>query len=211
MYEYLICAPAGAFGNHVRWLMLLDDRFNLKIERKNYPVVFLNNVDDKVNFIKESVYTEYRTWNNWLEMEWIYREQIAPYITLTHQFSLVDNKKDNCLAVLVTATPEMAYKRYLKFNSNLNNLSPTSFKEFIAKFNSRIDMLKENKNTLVVDSDRLFYPSLDKDLYNSVVDFFQFKSYYSIANDIHNIWYNLHKKAEIELLRDMQAIYPTKE
>ena len=211
MPEYLICAPAGAFGNHIRWLMLLDDRFNLKIERKDHPVVVLTTADDKFQFIKESIYPKYRTWHNWLEMEWTYREQISTHITFTHQLSSIKEKSNKCLAVLVTATPEMAYKRYLKFNSNLNNLSPNSFKEFVQKFNLKVDELKENTNTLIVNSDTLFYPKLDKNLYDSLIDFFQFKSYYSIASELHETWYNLHKKAELELLKDLQEIYPTKD
>ena len=59
-----IVAHIGGCGNHIRWLCLLDQTFDISSITKK----------DKFDFILNEVYGKDRTWHNWLTYEWKWRE-----------------------------------------------------------------------------------------------------------------------------------------
>jgi len=221
--KFSITFPIGGFGNHIRWLMLLDDRYQLDIKladpqseglvnnRKhleNYKSYDFVSAESKLEFIKIHVYPNNRTWHNWLVFEWKYREQLQEILPIDHSY---DFKQHGPLEkeLYLTITPDLAVNCYLKFNSNLNNTSPELMKKLIANFNHLVRRycLKFSKNSLSLNVDILFNETLDQELYQQIINFFGLNYNYDLANQVHKLWYNLHRKAEKEIILDLQKIY----
>jgi hypothetical protein len=82
-----------------------------------------------------------------------------------------------------------------------------TFKQKTAEYNETIDSYKNHDNVLIVDSERLFDKTLDKNLYSQIVDWFELGNSYEQAAEIHTLWWRLVKKAEQEIIQDLQKIY----
>lgn len=241
--KFNILSPIGGFGNHVRWLALLDPEFqfrikgsiesyskvrgpdwpsyddykisnwqNTSLEIKNEIVnIFLEDLDcvdleSKIKFIQERVYHLTRTWKNWLFVEWKYRQDLNKFIDFEHQIS--DLKNINTPTLVLITDPDLAYRSYLKFNSNLNNSPVEHFKEIVMKCNKLNSTLKKfNSNTLVLDSKVLFQPELDQKFYKQLTDWAELSSQYDAANFVHGLWYSAHKRSEREIINDLSAFY----
>ena len=220
--KYAINSPIGAFGNHLRWLLLLDEKFKFSLSvtpvseaftanpTKNQidtsPTYEFKELQQKFNFIKTHVYNENRTWHNWLAIEWQYRIQLASLISFNHDYVHI-TPNTTVKTIATTISPTLAYKSYLKFNSHLNNTSKEKFQNVISNNNWHIKNLSNYHNLMIINSDNLFTPSLDSQLYKSMTDFFELTNLYDSANSIHQLWYNLHKKAEKEFVETVQQIY----
>jgi len=238
--RYAILAPTGGFGNHLRWLCLLDDKFkfrfiankknwNWNLEKYNsikdptwpefdstdishYPLtvqqeirdilnvfnVDFTDLENKIEFINKEVYAPTRSWHNWLNIEWKFREVIDQYIWFSHN-DYIDNFDKK---IILNISPDLAYRSYVKLNSNLNNLSEEIFKKFGC---SNIE--SSSSSDLVLNGDILFQPTLDQKLYRQVIDYFDLDDHYDLANTIHNTWYTLHKKAERDIVLDLAKLY----
>ena len=247
MTNKAIISPMGGYGNHLRWLLLLDAQFSFTIanEEERYNSVKgnewpnfdnLNNVlptvkkeielymgdyskfqayntvyssiDKKLEFIKNWVYSPDRTWHNWLVFEWEFRTQLNDCVFFDHLPHLIDTSKYK--TIVMTIDPILAYKSYVKFNSNLNNHLKHTFIDETAKLNNELlDAANTNNNILNLDSSLLFNNVLDRDLYMSAIEYFGLDDNYEHANELHKIWFNLHKKSEQELIQDLQVLYNT--
>ena len=227
-----ISAPMGGFGNHIRWLVLLDKKFKLSpleaigwnqavfddIKGPDWPAfsnyksmpewvkqecielgIFVNvpeSIDDKINFILDNVYNNSRSWHNWLITEWAYRDYLDQIIPFTHS-SLANDK---CLKV--TIAPLLAYKCYVKFNTNLNNTTKENFIDLIKHENAAVDRFK-----YCIDATCLFSEILDKTFYSNICQIFNIDNNYKYACKIHKQWYNLHLKSEKEIVSDLTKLY----
>jgi hypothetical protein len=203
-----ICGPIGGFINHVRWLMLLDPQIEFTIQEPNstIPIHTLDTIDSKIDFISNQIYSESRTWNNWLYVEFLYRLGINQIINIAHYYDEIENKNLNTL--FLTASPELSYFCYLKFNSNLNISLPEVFKlknHKLNEYHKRIAL--ESTNITVVDSDILFQPTLDQNFYNNLVSWANITNLYDHANKIHGLWYSAHKRAEQEFIEHVSTVY----
>lgn len=187
---YSLHAPIGCFGNHVRWLALLDDRF---------PLDFVEG--DKEKFILKYVYADDRSWNNWLRYEWGFRNKVMKHLFFSH-FLKPEEMGEKRLAVSAK-DPEFAYKAYLKFNSGLNNTPERMFLDQIIEFNAAAPDVCNS----VIYSEDLFTEFLPFEEYRKIIQTFDLDDNYSKACIIHRKWYNLHKKAEFEFVRDITALY----
>lgn len=197
MTDFAVCSPTGGYGNHLRWLLLLSDKFD---------ILGIHSKQDKIKFIEQYVYPKTRTCFNWLKFEWDYREKIDNNIKFSH--AMVDlDLNDISKIVLLTIIPINALKAYLKINPKMNGHTTTSFcnsTHYINKNN-----LKYRKETLVVEAEKLFIPTLDKTLYKRLIDYFDLENDYEEANNIHTLWYNLHKQGERDVLRINDGWYYT--
>mgnify|MGYP003337555065 CR=1 FL=1 len=212
--NFKILAPIGAFGNHLRWLLLLDDHFNLEVPMvplgkisisiaATFPKVWLSSLDAKLKFIKNHVYGRERTWNNWLITEWYYRDYLHGSIGLYHE---VDRLDTNSQFITMLTDPDLAYRCYFKFNPNLNNTLPQDFKKYIARDNEYIQSHVQN-NVLTIKSSTLYNSVLDRELYESVTEFFGLQNLYNVASEIHTLWYDLHQRSEQAFVRDVINFY----
>jgi hypothetical protein len=240
--EYLIVSPIGGFGNHIRWLMLLDDKFNLfddvvvasRWDRKLYndlkggswpiygdfnsmpmyvkhechellPSIFLkydNNINGKSSFIMEHVYPNNRTWHNWLQTEWGFRDWADGYISFSHNLDHEYIKN----TIAVTIEPEFAYKRYLKFNSCNNNQSKEQTISEIEKYNCKIHT-NTVSNRIIIDANVIYDEHLNYELYTRCIEAFSLTNNYQDACVIHKQWHQLHQNAEIDIVQDIINMY----
>ena len=263
MAPHAIIAPLGGFGNHLRWLMMLDSKYSFKfnldvtgeeilytdlkgeswpnfkewdkldpnkldqkilseisdrfnIEKLKTIASFTRNnskniilIEDKVSFIADNIYGKDRSWQNWIFHEFQYRIQLIDSIDLEHPGTYRSNISDQFDKIMaVTTDPNLAMYCYIKFNSNLA-LSPIdSFLIGAEQSNQEIiEYAKSCKNILLINSDSLFQPNLDKNLYNKIIEWFELDDNYQYANKIHNLWFNLHKKAEKEIVTYFHNLY----
>lgn len=250
MQKLSVISSTGGFGNHLRWLLLLDPEFNFKftnfniskqkfycwqeissswdisyedfcqlthdaidkklletyIENFNLSHLDFSSTENKLDSIEKYVYYPNRTWHNWLETEWKYREHINPFINFHHWIdSISPNEK---VIFLIPENPEVALKSYLKFNPNLNNISKKEFVWHITKTQDHYKNLAwKNPNAFLVYSENLLNPVLDKNFYQKVITHFGLSDCYDVASRVHKLWYNLHKKSESDILVDLQKFY----
>ena len=180
----------GSGGNHLRWLLLLDPSFVLPRGTSQ------NNYD----FIIQDVYSFGRTWQNWLNYEWRWRLEVEDLIAFSHGRVIQSDIKYCALKT----DPDAAFKHYLKFNTNLNTTLIDTFKRKTMEYNDTIVAQSVLDNVLIIDSEGLFQPQLDTELYNQVVEWFELDNLYDQASEIHTKWYNLIKRAEQDIITDLQ-------
>ena len=105
--------PIGAFGNHLRWLILLDEQYQFDIKlvdpesRGLYRTPdYINtcesysfrSIESKLLFVNNYVYPENRTWHNWLVFEWKYRHLLQEIFPIEHAFDYeIENPTDKHL------------------------------------------------------------------------------------------------------------------
>jgi len=112
-----IIAPIGGGGNHIRWLCLLDQSFDLKkITEK-----------DKFDFILNDVYNDDRNWHNWLQFEWTWRDEVDNIINHQHYLPKAQKNLNFNKILYINANGENCYKHYIKFNSSLNGYGKYQF------------------------------------------------------------------------------------
>lgn len=230
-----ILAPGGAGGNHIRWLLLLDSRFqfdfyeqservqkalNYFIDAKEYKLLS-NLPNDKAKNIAALVYSKKRTWHNWLAIEWYYRNAINNVIFFDHGneggWEKISNPIDSYKALLCAIDPDLSYKNYVKWNSNLSNVPIHQYKKeiennFSAKaYSDRLYKLDRLAPCMIVDVSKLFQETLDKNFYQSIINFFQLEDHYNLAAELHSLWYNLNISAEKEMIQDLTKTFNLKE
>lgn len=200
----IICAPCGGLMNHVRWLVLLSDEFDV--------------VTDKSSFISNYVYPESRSPFVWLSHEYKFRE-----IPQIQQLVLVNHSIDTCVTIeeprkvlVLVPDPDLSYKHYLKFNPALNGLVrqatldktitldqiKESYKLAISNDNDR-NKLKStiSSDILALNIDNLYYNrDLDPVIYHAIIGFFGLNDQYELANQIHNRWFDLQRYNEKVML-----------
>lgn len=239
-----VVSPIGGCGNHVRWLILLDQQFSLfvdPINRRsdyekmrgaawpsydnylidNYTGIDSNIVNEiasgnfsprlnfttlahKLNEFNHSIYPESRTWHNWLITEWRWRNELNEIIEHNHLYSNLKDKNKKTL--LLTIDPSLAYKLYVKFNSNCNNTSMDQFHSDILSSNNE-HLAVTNENVLLLEADILFNEVLDRAWYQQLITWFNLEDNYASASIVHKLWYDAHKRAERELVAVLTKLY----
>jgi hypothetical protein len=190
---YMIYAPIGGFGNHIRWLLLLDKNYKLELDGQT-----LVSTEDKVKFITTTVYPTNRTYDNWLDYEFNWRRKLDTVLKFTHDMT---DFFDNMSSIAVTIDPDLAFRCYKKFNPSLNGQSKENFLKQIRKQNFMCQFANDAlDNVICIDATKLFQPTLNKEIYNRVIEFFDLDSNFDDANTIHQVWYSLHINAENQWL-----------
>lgn len=175
----------GGGGNHLRWLLMLDPEF----------FIFDNGpVSDKVGYILDRVYPATRDRLNWFEFEFKYRQVLNEHIKFAH-----------------TNFDPGWQQRPGQFDSKFNYFLYPSKPDIIIKFYrallettewnpKTIDNIKHERlqaincinqyGGLLVNSEELFFPDLDKLLYDKICSFGNFTNLYEHAKIIHSAWWN---------------------
>tara|TARA_R110000782_G_C14694086_1_gene401418 strand:+ start:169 stop:795 length:627 start_codon:yes stop_codon:yes gene_type:complete len=203
-----IMSPVGGGGNHIRWLCLLDQTFKIQsITEKN-----------KFDFILNDVYNDNRTWHNWLENEWKWRNTINDILFFEHGIPSVEIEiaKSFDKVLYVSSSGDNCYKHYLKFNSNLNTTNSLKFIKKIDKSNNIYNKQSEKKqkrnfgydfNLLAIDFNHFYKNSLDTTIIEKINNFFSIQIPFDQATEIHNKWLLLNKKAEKDIISVLKKIY----
>jgi hypothetical protein len=195
----MVYAPVGGFGNHIRWLALLDKGYTL-----NFNDQLLTSVTEKIEFIKNFVYCSDRTYHNWLKFEFKYRLELNSHLLFTHDMT---NMFDECKMLAIKCDPDVVHHAYVKFNPGLNGINKETFLKMVNKQNKMCIFAEQYLDTVkCIDSTNLFQPTLDNTIYNDISTVFNLDNYYSEAQEIHTLWYNLHLKAESEYVQSQLTI-----
>jgi hypothetical protein len=233
--RYGILAPSGAFGNHLRWLLSLDQQFTVNFGSSLAEVqqcmnqlvnvsdltLTTNSPEEKVRNIAALVYPEQRTWHNWLAFEWAFSDNLTKLIYFDHGnedgWKKINTPTTNYRAVLCTIDPDLAYRCYVKWNSALNNTPIHSYKTRIAQnfnavsYTQKLCKMDNPAACYFVDTSILFQPTLDKSFYQSIISFCQLDDQYELASDVHKLWYDLQIAAEHDMIRDLTTTFNLKE
>ena len=207
-----ICTPVGGFGNHIRWLLTLDATMQASVTDSSSEQFWAySTINDKINFIFDKIYSNTRSWHNWLNIEWKYRHALNTVLPYVHNIPpdsrLQARKILHSNAIMCNISPELALRCYLKFNSSLNNITIPIFIEAHEKDNSNIVEYAKHNNRLLLNADILYTEVLDRDFYTSMINYLGFDDNYESAAVIHAQWYRLHQKAEQEFVTDVTNFY----
>lgn len=185
-----IVSPCGGYKNHFRWLLLCHEKHLAK-------------------FVETCSYD--RTCFNWLQNEWKFRTRFDNFICIRHSLEEAYDMSQKNKVISLIMEPENALRAYIKFNPTLNGHTIESFKTEVETYNhiNTSHPMKADEKMLVLKSEDLYKPILDKNLYESAVNFFDFPNEYETANHLHGIWYNLHKQAEKDTLKIKDGWYYT--
>jgi hypothetical protein len=202
---YNVNAPIGGFGNHVRTLLLLSDKFPLQFNNK----IVAHKFDKKLEIIKTLCYPPQKTWDNWLYYEWQTREHFSAEILFSHDFEFIKNNKNTFAKIIaLTINPELCYRCYFKINSNLNNRRRKNFIDHIESSNREtLELAQQDNRVLPIEASHLFSQTLDRKFYNNIIHWFDVEDRYETACELHNTWYNLHIKAEKEFVQYVNEFY----
>ena len=112
-----IIFPRGGGGNHLRWMLSLDDECNYT---DIFGINIENTVTDKVEFIRSEVYNSTRNQKNWLKREYVYRENLDSFIQIlhTHDWPVYDYNK---LLILDFDNEKNCLEHYLNVHPTLGD------------------------------------------------------------------------------------------
>lgn len=184
----VIIFPPGGGGNHIRWLMYFDKNFDPE-----------KSPEEKLNFIKEKIYSEERTHHNWIKIEFQYRGVEYDNV-IALQGNHVDPAHDEQDAYTLFVKYNdwtNPFEHYYCLNPSLNSKHPETFRKyFFPWFNEQVDakgILPSHKKVILGDS--LWNNTLDKDLYYDIIKFWNLEDHYEYAAEIHKLWLLCNKRA----------------
>jgi len=192
----------GIGGNHVRWLLSIDPKFNL-------PWCNTSSVTDKVNWICENVYKD-RTWHNWLTTEWQYRNQLDTTIKVDHvlnqypQENWSDTTWQNRKQLILTIDNcTVAAYHYFMINLGLNTQTLTSLMLKFKHWNERIEDLKQLNlpSKQILPSDCISEPTLNQEWYQKIVAWAGYDDLYDHASQIHTAYYQCRQQAAKDFIK----------
>lgn len=210
-----VCAPSGGFGNHVRWLALLDPVFQFELTPLAEPrfrkipdlsrhITFLD-ADSKLESFYTQIYSAKRSWNNWLWMEFLYREDLDEILEFGHRKDQIDGVDRN---LVLTINPELALQSYFKLNSNLNHCTPDIFKKQVRQVvESALNNPSKRLENKIMNVDCLYQPVLEREFYNDMIEWFGLSDCYNQANQVHGLWFGAHQRAEQEFVEYTNYLY----
>ena len=194
----LVIACVGGLGNHVRNMCLLDQTIDL------------HTVTDKsaVDFMLDDVYTDMRSWHNWLQIEYQYSARLNPLIPVQHP-DYTDTQWRVQPTVFTTLDPATCYHHYLKFNSNLNALTKRYFIELTQQHMDHwIHTAGTHHNVTALSVESLFDGELDASWLDRLNTAFGLHIDLEMARTVHAKWQKLNRRAEQQLVRHMIKEYP---
>jgi hypothetical protein len=127
--------------------------------------------------------------------------------------------------LILAPSPKLSFAHYLKFNPLLNGLvkqavdNPKtsiddikkSYQLAISNDNDHNKLYDTSTNDIItLNIDKLYTNrELDVDIYHAMTDFFEISNEYSIANEVHHMWFDLQehgKKLMLELPTDAKDV-----
>ena len=137
----------GGGGNHTRWLLYPD---------KIFPSP--NGYKNKLEFVKDKIYNNDRSWDNWLDYEWSWRGDLDRYIEMSHMTLPYDYNYHEKNIWLYFNDTEQVIKRYFHINLGSNSLSPSVIRHKSKQWN--IDNLHAEHESKV-NPDKILYLEAD--------------------------------------------------
>ena len=228
-----ISAPMGGFGNHIRWLVLLDKKFKLSPLE---AVVWNQAIFDNIKGPDWPIFSNYESMPEFVKQECI--NELGIFVNIAESIDdkmnfILDNVYNNSRSWHNWLAVEFTYRGLLNQIISFNHDRPPSdrclkvtvdpvlaYKCYV-KFNSSLtNRTKENFIDLIkhgnaavdgfkycIDATCLFSEILDKTFYSNICQIFNIDDNYKYACKIHKQWYNLHLKSEKEIVSDLTKLY----
>jgi hypothetical protein len=182
---------------------LAEPRFR-KIPDPSRHITFLN-ADSKLESFYTQIYSAKRSWDNWLWMEFLYREDLDEILEFGHRKDQIDGVDRN---LVLTINPELALQSYFKLNSNLNHCTPDIFKKQVRQVvESALNNPSKRLENKIMNVDCLYQPVLDREFYNDMIEWFGLSDCYDQANQVHGLWFGAHRRAEQEFVEYTNYLY----
>jgi hypothetical protein len=189
-----IVFPVGFGGNHVRWLLSIDPKFNLPYGGPS--------IDDKVDWICKNIYQN-RSWNQWLSKEWQYRTQFDSNIKIEHSLTQSGEMFDdlgwqNKKQLLLTVDNyTIACYHYFMVNIGLNNQTQSIIISQFTDWDKIVEKIKSFNlpNKKILKSDCISESLLDLDWYKEIVSWAEFDNLYEPASRIQTAYYQCRQQA----------------
>jgi hypothetical protein len=108
---------------------------------------------------------------------------------------------------VLTVDPDLALQSYFKLNSNLNHCTPESFKQQTIQFNNRANHSSAQLQNKIMSVNSLYQPTLDREFYNSMIEWFGLSDCYDLANQVHGLWFDAHQRAEQQFVEHVNNFY----
>lgn len=193
-----IVFPSGSSGNHLRWLLSLDPTFNMS----DCP-----DIKQRPQWIKDNIYSR-RRWNNWLEYEWRYRTDLDKVLKVTHSISepgdsYQDTSWQNLKQLVLTPHDlQSVGMHYYMLNIGMNNATYDRFISMTTYWIKTVDSVKKlNLPTkLFLPSDPLHQLVLDREWYNTVINFFGYSDQYELAAELQEYYFQTRVRATKQFL-----------
>tara|TARA_B100000519_G_C14187806_1_gene411612 strand:- start:227 stop:796 length:570 start_codon:yes stop_codon:yes gene_type:complete len=184
-----VVAPIGGAGNHVRWLCLLDHSFDLTTVSKSTAT--------NSEFMLNTVYNEQRNNSNWLRIEFIWRDQLRPFIDLHNDIEAI-SEPDHRKILYVSSPGQQCYDHYWKFDK------PKQFQDRMqdkSQWIDRVDEQNQNINKLLPDPvvlhfGRYYTEQIDQQLLDQLNDCFGINIPFAEADAVHNRWLELNHREQ---------------
>lgn len=193
--NFLIVGHKGSFGNHVRLLLCLSKEFEWDDCVTS---------DSKFTWIANNIYSNI-TWHNWLYQQRQNNQALEKLVPFAHNMK----SKSQFKRVVLISDPELSYRSYIKFSSNLDTGTKQLFIDTCTAYNDTVKEMAANRD-IVIESGLLFQDNLDQAWYNELVTRLNLSNEYNHANQLHQHWYQLHRQAEQDMLTDLISIFSDK-
>ena len=193
----------GGFGHHVRWMALLDNRFQK-------PEQSLS-VAEKVEFITGTVYN-INDPHSYIGIETQHSRGLNDLIYFNHQldkenrivrlnnqhnqrfFEYSNDTKFLCCI----CDPQIALKEYSTLRPELNDWTAEQFLER-AEIDNMLSTTTPmfHANTFFINNDILHHSKiLDKEYYNTLISHLELDDNYDAANAVHIKWWETRRRFE---------------
>ena len=181
----IICSPFGGASSHLRWLLFLDNKF-IGLPGSG------NTVGEKLNFIKEHVYSE-RTWYNWINKENIWRDSLDTQMLVSHPGAY--SNQPNLVLYLRFYNINLVTNHYFHVHPTLNGRTFSEFKKESNDWNGYgLDVISRNINGAldkkIIFADNLYEKVLSESFYQTIIDFFDLENNYESAKIVQELYYN---------------------
>lgn len=195
-----ICGPIGGFTQHIRWLLLVSNYYN-SLDKLNYVGALIYQKrfplkpDDKVKFIEQYIYPVERRLFNWLDEKYMYRQQLDKTILHTHDLSKLTTGPN----IIITMDPVFSYNFYLKITPSIGE-DKQDFINTVIRQNKENTEYTKNTNSYLLDTQQLYLPVLDRQIYDDMIQFLNIDNQYESAQHVHKLWYDLRKGQEEDIM-----------
>lgn len=189
-----ISAPWGGGINHVRWLLLIDQRFFKKQNIFPSPVI-----DDKIQYISQHVYGQNKTWNTWIRLEYQLKMKVDALITCFHEFWKWREKHDDYTKILFLKFNdiETLINHYFHVNLSMNGYTACELRQSILLWQQELDLIEQANlpNVKILMSDTVHQDYLDPTWYQELVAWFGCDNHYEHAAQIHQLYHQCRRKS----------------
>jgi len=192
-----ISAPWGGGMNHVRWMVLLDQKYF-----KSNNIFSSASLDDKVNFISKQVYGKNKTWNTWIHLEDQLRMRVGELMPCFHQMWdwRVRHNEYKKILFLRFNDPQKLVDHYFHINLAMNSLTPGQFLQDINQWQLELDAIQAENlpNVKILVSDTVHQDILDPNWYQELMDWFGCDNNYKHVAQIHHLYHQRRRQSALE-------------